>query len=279
MAGLVPIFNWQLADDGPTLAQTRNFFGEASVVERAPHEPVDHDYALISGSIVHGVQFVIDNKKHEPTTYYGRTAGVGRALAFYQDRADLRVGVIGLGVGTLALYARPGHTYRFYEINPDIVRLAEVHFSFLKDSAGTIEMVLGDARLSMERETPQRFHVLVVDAFTGDAIPVHLLTRESLDIYLRHLTDDGVLAFHVTNTYLDLIPVVYRLAGCHDLQVAHVRTESDYDLSQYGADWMLLTRNAQLLEALGPHSLDDPPSRKSGPLWTDDYSSLWQVIK
>jgi hypothetical protein len=280
MAGLLPIYNWQLSGGRPTLAQTRNFFGEASVIERVPEDaPEERDLALISGSIVHGVQFVRVDKRHEPTTYYGRMAGAGRAIEFFRDRDDLRVGVVGLGVGTLAIYARPGQTYRFYEINPEIVRLAETHFTFLQDSPGKVEMVLGDARLSLEREPPQHYQVLVVDAFTGDAIPVHLLTREAVDIYLRHLADDGVLAFHVTNTYLDLIPVVYRLAEAHGLEVAHISTESDWDLAQYGADWMLLTRNAELLESLRPSAAADPPDRKSGPLWTDDYSSLYEILQ
>ena len=165
-----------------------------------------------SGRIVHGLQFVDAEKRHEPTAYYGRGAGVGQALAELADRPNLRIGAVGLGVGTIATYARPGDTLRFYEINPDVIRIAREHFSFLADCQGECDVVLGDARLSLEKESPQHFDLLVLDAFSGDAVPAHLLTREAFEIYRRHLQPDGMIAVHISNRYLDLRPVLAGLA-------------------------------------------------------------------
>jgi spermidine synthase len=194
-------------------------------------------------------------------------------------QAPIRVGVIGLGTGTIAAYGSKGDVYRFYDINPGVVAIARRDFTYLKDSDATIEVSLGDARLSLEREPPQRFDVLAIDAFSSDAIPVHLITREAVEVYLRHMQPDGVIAFHVTNRYLDLVPVVEGIAnqlGLHALWI------DDPGLEMFGnaSSWVLLAKE--------PARLDDPrltasateiKPRRDWRVWTDDFNNLVQVLK
>jgi spermidine synthase len=168
---------------------------------------------------------------------------------------------------------------RFYEINPEVIRLAEEHFTFLKDCQGKIEMVLGDARLSLEQEPPQRFDLLVLDAFSGDAVPSHLLTKEAFEIYLRHLVHDGTIAVHITNTYLDLAPVVRALAEEYGFQRARIETPYDEARQLYRADWMLLTRNKDLIAAVEPACLPGEWQETKTLLWTDDHSNLYEILK
>jgi SAM-dependent methyltransferase len=232
---------------------------------------------LIHGVIMHGEQYLTESKRRTPTTYYSATSGAGRALKAMAS-PDLRVGVVGLGTGTLAAYGRPGNVFRFYEINPQVVDIAQRHFTFLGDSPAKIEIALGDARLSMEREAPQNFDLLAIDAFSSDSIPVHLLTRESMAVYLRHLKPDGVIAFHVTNRFLDLAPVVKRIA---DEQKLHTMLIPDEDGDEASStDWVLLTRNQALLEkpelAKFRKEIGDIPGLR---VWTDDFNNLFQILK
>ncbi len=165
--------------------------------------------SLIHGTILHGDQYLAPELARVPTTYYTESSGVGRALeSLHPTTRPLRIGVIGLGTGTIATYGSTGDVYRFYDINPAVIRIANSEFSYLKDSDATIETPLGDARLNLEREAPQGFDLLAIDAFSSDSIPVHLLTYEALTVYRRHMKPGGVIAFHVTNRYLDLVPVV-----------------------------------------------------------------------
>jgi hypothetical protein len=187
--------------------------------------------------------------------------------------------VVGLGTGTLAVFGRPGDTYRFYEINPQVVDVANREFSFLGDSGAKIEHVLGDARLAMEREPPQNYDLLVIDAFSSDSIPVHLITREALAVYLRHVKSGGVIAFHVTNRFLHLAPVVMRIAGEHDLHVALISDDAeDSDLAR--TDWALVTRDQALLErpeiAQYVGEIESIPGLQ---VWTDDFNNLFQILK
>ena len=218
LAGLVSVVYCQTGSNRMPVFQARNFYGEVTVVERAAGKPQEHDFALFSGGIIHGVQFACDEKRHLPTTYYGVKSGVGLALEHYQDHKDLRIGAIGLGVGTLAAYPRDGQYLRFYEINPAMVHLANTNFSYLQDCRGQVEIAMGDARLSLEGEPPQNFDVIVLDAFSGDSVPTHLLTKEAFAVYLRHLVPGGVICAHITNTYLDLVPVVRAAAKHYDLE-------------------------------------------------------------
>ena len=178
------------------------------------------------GVIMHGEQFLAPVMRREVTSYYGPQSGVGVAVRYLTGR-PLRVGVIGLGTGTMAAWGRAGDVYRFYELDPDVLAVAQAEFSFLADSAATIETTVGDARLSLEREAPQQFDLLVVDAFSGDSIPVHLLTREALTTYLRHMKPHGIIAFHVTNRYLSLAPVVEAVARERRLQAILIARTAD----------------------------------------------------
>jgi len=185
--------------------------------------------------------------------------------------------VIGLGAGTLATYAKQGDTYRFYDIDPAVVRIARTYFTYLPDAAGTVDVVLGDARLSLEREEPQRFDVLAIDAFTGDAIPVHLLTVEAVAEYLRHMKPDGVIAFHVSNRFLDLKPVLLAIADYHHLEYAYVHETAKNTTT---SDWVLLTRDKTFLLRPSIVEATEPVAPEpSWRLWTDDYNNLLQVFR
>jgi hypothetical protein len=279
LGGLFAVVDSQRGSGRVPVAEARNFYGEVAVIERAADDPEEHDFCMFHGSIIHGVQFAKPDKRRQPTTYYHPATGVGRAMQFYADQPNMHVGAVGLGVGTLAVYPRAGQRIRCYEINPEVVRMAREHFTFLDDCRGQVQIVLGDARLSLEQEPPQGFDLLVLDAFSGDAVPSHLLTREAMAIYLRHLAPGGSIAIHITNTYLDLAPVVRALAAEFGLQRTRIQTQFDEARQFYDADWMLLTRNEALLRALAPYSLADEPRQTRQLLWTDDHSNLFQLLK
>ena len=170
------------------------------------------------GTILHGTQYLEPDLARRPTTYYTQTSGVGRALeSMHPTIRPLKVGVIGLGAGTLATYGSKGDIYRFYDINPAVIVIANRDFTYLRDSEATIQTPLGDARLNLEREAPQGFDLLAIDAFSSDSIPVHLLTYEALAVYRKHMKPGGIIAFHLTNRFLDLNPVVKQLADAHHL--------------------------------------------------------------
>ena len=243
-------------------------------------------YRLMHGRISHGFQFQSKLRRLLPTGYYGLSSGVGQslvALRGYSGKArNLRVGIIGLGVGTLAAYAQAGDYFRFYEINPDVIRIAEdsSYFTYLKKCPAALEIIPGDARLSMERELAENasggFDLLVVDAFSGDAPPVHLLTRQAFETYLKEIKGGGIIAVHITNSYLDLKPVIVAIA--HDVKAGYVFVHSDGDdrITVYN-DWMLLARGAGLGE-LGISS-SAPSDPDFNVLWTDDYSNLFKPLR
>ena len=195
-----------------------------------------------------------------------------------KESAPLRLGAIGMGAGTVATYAQPGDTIRFYEIDPQIVGLSQGPrplFTYLNDSRGNIESVLGDARLSLEAEASrlefQQFDVLVLDAFSGDAIPVHLLTSEAMQVYLQHLRGpDSVIAVHISNVALDLTPVLRALGTRYQFTFSHMGGLG-------GPDWVLLCRNRKILE--DPEFYRPFPWSDSPVLWTDDYSNLLTVLR
>ena len=258
------------------LLAARNFYGVLRVHE---YQETDINYtrrALTHGWVTHGDQYPYGRWRRTPTTYFGDTSGIGRTLLALQQ-PGVRVGVVGLGTGTIAAYGRPGDTYRFYEINPAVIKIAQHDFTYLKDSAARIEIVLGDARLNLEREPSQQFYVLAVDAFSGDAIPLHLLTSEAVTVYLKHLKPRGVIAFHVTNGFLDLAPVVQQLADAHGLKVAYI---DERESGRFASKWVLLTRDQAFLDLSDIKDAASPiQSRRSGRLWTDDFSNLLQVLK
>jgi len=259
---------------------SRNFYGVLRVAEYNAHDPEKHYVNLSHGRISHGWQFTDPQKRRLPTSYYGRQSGVGLLLENIPRRSGLRVGVVGLGTGTLAAYGRRGDVYRFYEINPEVERLARRRFTYLADSAARCEVVLGDARLSLEREPPQGFDVLVLDAFTGDAIPVHLLTREAFEVYLRHLRPGGALAVHISNRNLDLRPVVRGLAEHFGLASARVDSAGDDEGITSTAEWVVLSADAALLAKRPIQGASEAPDDSIRPiLWTDDFSNLFSILK
>ncbi|MEW6689513.1 MAG: fused MFS/spermidine synthase [Pseudomonadota bacterium] len=260
----------------------RSFYGVIRVKEYGEPGGAYHVRRLLHGVIMHGEQNMEAEARRLPTTYYQTSSGIGAAIEARQARGAVRVGVIGLGAGTLAAYGRAGDRYRFYDINPQVVAVARSEFTFLADSPARIEVALGDARLSLEREPAQGFDVLAVDAFSSDSIPVHLITREALGVYLRHVKPDGIVAFHVSNRFLDLVPVVARLATEHG---AHARLVSDQgkdgEEDHTTSDWVLISRDAAALRAreIEERSPEPPEDRPGLRTWTDDYSNLVQILK
>jgi len=254
----------------------RNFYGGLRVNEY--HQGTTNEIrVLVHGTVTHGIQYMPSSRRRELTSYYGPESGVALA-ATYLRRSSLRIGVIGLGAGSLAAYARPGDTIRFYEINPLVEQLARSEFTFLKDCRGKVDVTLGDGRLSLEREPDQQFDLLVVDAFSGDAIPVHLLTRQALELYFSHLKPSGILALHITNTHIDLEPVVEKLStklGKHALLVTN---DSDSQHNVFRAIWALLS--SQPLESpLFANTAKKLTARPDLRVWTDDYNNLFQILK
>ncbi len=273
-----------------SVAMSRGFFGVLKVEQEHEGDPERHTFSLRHGRILHGFQYASEAKRLLPTSYYGDGSGISLALLHHPRRMapapagrSLRIGVAGLGVGTIAAYGREGDLLRFYEINPDVVRLAmgDGPFTYLQDTPATVEVVLGDARVSLEREENQQFDVLAVDAFSSGAIPVHLLTREAFEVYLRHLRPDGVLAIDVSNRSLDLTPVVWGLAHHFGLAAVQVAKKGSDDGSSWGSLWILLTRNPAFLFAPGVADPSAPWDNrgKTLPLWSDDASSLLPLIK
>jgi spermidine synthase len=189
-----------------------------------------------------------------------------------------RVGVIGLGAGTIAAYGRVGDTLRFYDINPAVEGIAQRYFTYLRDSPAQIDIVTGDARVSLAGEAPQRYDVIAVDAFSGDAVPVHLIDAEALDLYRRHLTPRGIVAFHVSNRYLDLKAVVAQLAAHAGLHAGLITVEDDFASDVWGSDWVLVTADKSFFEqptvAKARTAITIPAGLR---LWTDDYNSLLPI--
>ena len=256
----------------------RNFYGGLRVRERGPAP--DTVRSLLDGVINHGQQYLDAQRRGHPTSYFGWRSGAGLALRAAGQRGPLRVGVIGLGVGTLAAYGRPGDYYRFYEINPLVVQVARSEFTFLQDSKARVEVALGDARLSLAREPDQHFDILVVDAFSSDSIPVHLLTREAFDLYFRHLKPAGMLAVHVTNKYLALAPVVHRIATALGKCDALIEGPGDRAMATFPSTWVLLSGQTDILEQPPIRSAAKPvEDRPHLRVWTDDYSNLFRILK
>jgi SAM-dependent methyltransferase len=257
----------------------RNFYGSLKVED--PDDPKEAGAVrkLVHGTINHGQQFLDPARRDWPTTYYGRESGVGLAIREAQGRGPDRIGVIGLGTGTLASYGRVGDYFRFYDINPLVIQLARTEFSFLRDCKAKLDIALGDARLSLEREPSQQFDVLAVDAFSGDSIPVHLLTKEAFELYFRQLKTGGVLAVHISNKYLDLEPVVHGIAASLGKQDRTVDTDDDDAVGTFGSTWVLVTGRSDFFDQPLLRSL---PARATGAprrVWTDDYSNLFRILK
>ena len=259
--------------------QTRNFFGPLEVRDDLPTQ----DYAertLLHGTINHGSQLLDPVLRYVTTSYYGKRAGVGRAMTALQARGPIRAGIIGLGSGVLSNYGRKGDYFRIYEINPLVERIAQSLFTFFPHSQADKAILMGDARLTLERQEPQNYDILAVDAFSSDAIPVHLLTREAIQLYFRHLKPNGVLALHISNRYLDLKPVCEGGAAAVGRQAWVVEDDAEQASYFSSSTWVLVTSDLSIFSS---DSFKDAYSYAMNPKkgfrpWTDDYSNLFQIL-
>jgi hypothetical protein len=287
---VVSLAKQAISQDGGTLEKTRNFYGVLRVERKAGPEQ-EPRFNLAHGRIVHGFQFEDPNKRDWPTSYFGPGSGIGLALTWHPKRmlADpveqgLRVGIVGLGAGTIAVYGRPNDYIRFYEINPDVVRMANEYFSFLKDCRARYDVILGDGRIQMEREIhaghAQQFDVLAMDAFSGDAIPMHLLTRECFRICWLQLRRQGLLVVNISNNHVDVTPVVRGLAEEFGKRVIYIATDEDRAKGTNVSDWLIVTENEEFLHSPAVTKATRPfPANTQPPfVWTDDYGSLKQVL-
>ena len=303
--GAIAFATWaQVTDlESYSLVIKRNFYGKLTVSENYSDDPGYHGFALYNGNILHGYQLQQGAKRNEPTTYYERTSGIGLAMDLLAPDRPKRVGVVGLGAGTIAALGSEGDEIRFYEINPAVISLSGVqgiYFTFLKESAATCEVVLGDARVQMEREladdqfrSQQRYDIIALDAFSSDAIPAHLITAEAFGVYSQYTKPGGVIAFHISNRYIDLVPVVMGLIENTDwrpLLIEH------FDIGNGGlhtasSDWILLSRDTALLDEIQAYlqqrrelgdrsSIAYVPDMQGQPTirWTDRFSNLFQVL-
>jgi len=266
-----------------TRVMWRDFYGVVRTRDRS--EPVPYR-SMLHGGIVHGGQLLGAEYRNTPSDYFGPGSGYGRLfVALNELRPGPRnVGIIGLGAGVVASYGRAGDTFVFYEISPRVVDVASAEFTFLQDTPATTAVVLGDGRLSLEREAPRRYDVLGIDAFAGDSIPMHLGTRGAMALYVRHLADDGVIVFQATNRYIDLLPVVKRLAAEFGLEAAVVSDQPGY---QSGAEYwlssteqILVTRDRALLDHPSLRDAASPiADRPDLPTFTDAHHNLFRILK
>jgi spermidine synthase len=267
------------ADRANAIVQVRSFYGTLRVTEEMTDDAGTFR-TLIHGTIQHGTQFMSsEDLRRLPTTYYSHNSGVGLALDNCCKGRVRRVADIGLGTGTLAAYGEMGDVFRFYEIDPRVEVIAKNVFTYLRESRAKIEIAHGDARLSMEAEPPENYDVIAVDAFSGDAIPVHLITAEAIRLYQRHLAPGGIIAFHISNNYLSLAPVVLAQADHAGLHAVMVSTADNDDTGAFSSDWVLVTANEKFLAlpeiASASVKIEPKPGLR---LWTDDYSSLLPIL-
>jgi SAM-dependent methyltransferase len=274
------VYKQERADAKSSIYRVRNFYGTLRVDETmnaffsAPVRDLTH------GIIEHGREIFRADLVDQPTTYYGKESGVGIAIQLCCPDHARRIGVIGLGTGTLAAFGQPGDVIRFYDLNPAVELIARNLFTYVRHSRAKIEIVPGDARVSMTKEPPQHYDVIAIDAFSGDAIPVHLITSEALELYKRHLSPGGVVAFHVSNRYLQLAAVVRQIAEHAGMSATDIHTEDDDEHAVFGAEWVLVTSDSALTSAF---KLSADTSDVSVPRglrrWTDDYNSLLPILR
>jgi SAM-dependent methyltransferase len=271
-----------------SISMSRNFFGTLTVYEYGKDNPSQHYYVLQHGQIIHGLQFTDPERAMWPTTYYAETSGVGLALKSLSGLVGVRIGLVGLGTGTVAAYGEKGNTIRIYEINPQVKQLATSRFSYITRTPAKVEVVMGDARLSLEKELEegdsQQFDLLVLDAFNSDAIPVHLLTREAFAVYLKHMRPDGIIAIDISNRYLDLQPVVESLAKNFGLDAITISDDGEPDWWFYDTSWVLVATHERFEKTRGLLDAADAPnsdrrSKNPPPLWTDEYTSLFKILR
>jgi SAM-dependent methyltransferase len=259
----------------------RNFYGQLRVMEQGdPRYEEDAYRSLVHGMINHGQQFQRDEYRRLPVTYFCPDSGVGRGMVALGGGAR-RIGIIGMGCGTLAAYGKSGDAIRVYEINPLVREIAQTQFTYLRDTPATVDVAMGDARLSLEVEPSQQFDILVVDAFSGDAVPVHLLTAEAFRTYFRHLKSGGILAINTTNRYLDLEPVMERAAAAFGKIALHYAYIAPPDgFLCFDCDWDLVMDRSTLLAHPGlERDAVELKPRPNFRTWTDDFSNLYGILR
>jgi spermidine synthase len=261
----------------------RDFYGVVRIRDRE-YDGTTYR-AMLHGSIIHGGQLLGEKYKGVPSDYFSVTSGYGRMFAAMNEIAPgpRRIGVIGLGAGVVAAYGRQGDDIVFYEISPKVIEIEKREFSFLRDTPAKTSVIIGDGRLSLERETPRRYHVLGIDAFSGDSIPMHLITREAMALYVKHLDPDGVIMFQATNRYIDLMPVIKRLASEFGMEAVLV---SDSPVNSGGAsywnsstDQVIVTKNKALLAHARLKDAEQIVDRKELPTFTDSHHNLFRILK
>ena len=270
------------------IVSERNFYGALKISELYKGTN-NWQRTLVHGDVIHGMEFMQPENSRVPLAYYGPNSGVGLVLTRYPTRnkpdfQGMKVGAIGLGTGTIATYATPKDVYRFYELNPLVEKLARKYFKYLEESPGKVEVVIGDGRIALEKDYlekgPQDFDVIVVDAFAGDIIPAHLITLEAGQLYMNNLKKDGMLAFHISNNYVDLMPVIAGMAEKLNLYFYYFFQAPDPS-GPIEAAWVILTNNKEWAnnpkvkeyeEAYDPQTLDRE-------YWTDDYSAVWRLVR
>jgi spermidine synthase len=251
------------------------------VYEVDQDDPWRHHRLLHHAGTAHGLQFMHPDRRAIPTAYYDASSGVGRIITAMQEArgdAALRIGAVGLGIGTIAAYTRPGDGLVFYEIDPDVIDIAQRRFHFLTAAPGRVLHVLGDGRLSLQRQTPQGFDLVVLDAFSGDSIPIHLLTVQALEVYRRHLAPGGIITIHISNQYLDLEPLVASLADELGMSIVSIHRQADESLGAYASLWVALWDRG-LPPLVDPSPFGQAPGPRRVRPWTDDYSNLLGVVK
>jgi spermidine synthase len=259
----------------------RNFYSSLRIIDTGEGSALVR--RMEHGGVEHGAQYLAPEKRTQPISYYGPSSGAALAIAAMrkQRQAALRIGVVGLGAGALAAYGESDGTVRFYEINPQVIDLAKSQFTYMSDSKAAIEIATGDARLLLEAEPAQNFDVLAIDAFSGGAIPIHLLTREALAIYRRHLRPGGALLFHISNKFVDLEPALARLmhdAGLHARVIADYPDELDETSPLSSSNWVIVSEDKSLYtvaDLLGAEELEEP---QAAPAWTDDANTILSTI-
>jgi hypothetical protein len=260
-----------------TVLMTRNFYGTLRVKEYGRGEDAHASRALVHGVINHGWQYVDPALRKEPISYFGPGSGIARALSYYEGRPR-RVGVIGLGVGVFMAWGRPGDYFRIYELDPDVVKIARDQFWYLADSPARIDVVTGDGRLNMERDPPQNFDLISVDAFSSGSIPIHLLTREALQVYRRHLAPGGVIVYNVTNRFVNLAPQLKLVAEAEGMKVIQIDDRPDDD-KYSGTSYVLVTGNGQLVADKRFADAEDIEPIKGLQAWTDGHNNLFKVVR
>jgi len=282
------IIDFQDTFSEDVLASNRNFYGVIRVIESSKGKS-RHRYKMYHGQINHGIQFQNPKKMHWPTTYFSRHSGIGLAVRRHPKRLNrqgLHLGVIGLGSGTIGTYLMAKDKFVFYEIDPDVERIARQYFTYLNDGGKRIEVVLGDGRISMEKELKEqgsrKYDILAMDAFSGDAIPIHLLTKEAFELYFQHLTSDGVLAVNISNKYVDLEPLIYNMAKEFNIDSVLIEENRNRSKGIKGSTWVLISNNQKFMQHPRVLAYIEPwPdwAKQKKVVWTDDYSNLVELRK